>query len=805
MARVLKEHIENWGEYNYIYENTTPLYLTDGQSTYTNWTRTERPDGAFTWKFIDWDYHTEIYGSNVDNVIHGNGDQTWAWYWGVDNVWNGAADKLHGGGGNDILYGNAGDDSLFGDEGHDRLYGGEGNDRLEGGTGDDVLMGGNGTDHLFGGDGGDWLVSGSLSNGASDQLTGGKGADTFVLGEAARETSTSGGMDWGKFAMDFAFSIFGDVNDTAFVAGRFDGTRTGKLAKEIVPGVAVLIEAAIGIFTADKGSTTPPAEAAYATVTDFNPLEDIILIPLNATGPVNIFLSLDQNGENAFTIKSDTDGASGVIATINFADAAAIYGLDATKLSPQAKAAFLKTIMNNALVVGGDGASVGLDNKIKLDIDPEVLASFGSSRFMILGAYAGMTIEGSNADEYQFGTNHADIIAGYALESDGGIAFAPENAGNDELRGFGGDDLLMGGGGNNYIFGGSGSDTVSYVHSPNGVVVDLGAGLTDANGSYGTAQNGFGGFDKLYEVENVIGSAFADDIRGDAGANTLQGLAGNDVYTGGAGADKFILDKGVDRIRDFTAAEGDKLVLSMTEHGVESFADLVYVGPDAAGVATLVSAKTGQTIVTLDNMTGNTFDAWSDVLLPGDHDGFVFGTDGADRFTDAGGDQLYFGLGGSDSVSFAGAAGQVVVDLTALEQDSNGSFVWAQDGRGGADRLYRIEKILGGSGQDYLVGDSQANVLAGGGGEDMLIGGLGADTFIIGGGRDIVRDYNFAEGDRILVDAAAIGIAGMGDLSVRNGNELFATIGEVEVSILVTAGGLRLEDIALGSTADYFG
>jgi Ca2+-binding RTX toxin-like protein len=805
MARIYKDKIESWLENHVIYGIDDPLYLTDSQQNYTNWSRDEgnHPNGEMS--FYEWEYHSQIYGSDVDNVIQGNGVHEFPWYWGTDVIWEGAADNIHGGGGSDRIWGHAGDDSLFGDAGNDRLDGGEGNDVLYGGTGDDVLLGGNGTDRLYGGDGGDWLVSGNLSNGASDTLTGGDGADTFVLGEAAKETHTPGGMDWGKFAMDFAFSIFGDVNDTAFVGGQFDGKRAGKLAKEIIPGVATIIQAAIGIATAPGHSTQSPAEAAYATVTDFNPLEDIILIPLNATGPINIFLSLDQNGENAITVKSDTEGASGVIATINFADAAAIYGIDGMTLSATAKQAFQKTIMNNVLIVGGDGATVGLDSKVKLAVDADVLASFGTSKFMILGAYAGMTLEGSNADDYQFGTNHNDVISGYALDSKSGIAFAPEISGNDELRGFGGDDLLLGGSGNDYIFGGSGSDTVSYVHSTASVFVDLGNVVADANGIFATGYDGFGGFDRLYEVENVMGSNHNDDLRGDGGANILQGLGSNDVYTGGGGADRFILDQGVDRVTDFRSAEGDKLLLSMTAHGIESFHDLTYVGPGADGVARLVSAKTGHTVVTLDNMTGQSFDIWSDILLPGDHDGFIFGGAGDDRFTDQAGDQLYFGLGGSDSVSYAGATGQVVVVLSDLLQDSNGMYVQALDGRGGTDRLYGIENVQGGSGDDYLVGDGQDNVLAGGAGDDMLIGGAGADTFIISRGRDIVRDYNFAEGDRIVVDAAGLGISGRDDLVVKNGNELFATIDAVEVSILVTAGGLRLEDIALGNSADYFG
>jgi Ca2+-binding RTX toxin-like protein len=808
MARDLIRRIENWAQYNDIYQISDPLYLADYQTTYMNWDLVKSETGWFSWMIHEYEYHTEIYGSGVDNVIHGNGDTSWAWYWGTDVTWRGAADNIHGGGGNDRIWGYTGDDSLYGDDGNDMLFGGDGNDRLEGGTGDDILLGGNGTDTLIGGEGGDWLVSGALTNGASDVLTGGSGADVFVLGEAAKETTTPG-QDWGKFALNFAFSMFGDISDTVFVGGKFDGTFKGKMGKEILPSVAGLIQGVIGIATADQGSTQPPAEAAYAKVTDFNPLEDVILIPLNGTGPINIFLSLDTNGENAITIKSDTEGASGIIATINFEDAAKIYGIDGMTLSPLAKQAFLRTIVENAIIMGHDGATLGLENKVKLDIDPAVLASFGSSKFMLLGAYAGMTLQGGNSADYMFGTNHNDVIAGYVLDASGGIAFAPELSGNDELRGFGGDDLIFSGGGNDYIFGGTGSDTVSFVHGKKGVVVDLGAGLVDANGTYGTAQDGFGGFDKLYEVENIIGTGFADVIHGDAGANTLQGLGGDDVYMGRGGADRFILDGGIDRILDFSAEEGDKLLVSLTAHGIESLNDLVYVGPNAKGIAKLIVGATGATVAILEKMRGKSFDLARDVVLPGDQDGYVFGGSGADSFVDQAGDQLYFGLGGSDSLSFAGASGQVVVNLAALEWDSNGSFARVTHADGSHDRLYGIENVQTGSGNDYLIGDAQNNILDGGAGDDIMMGGAGADTFVLRGGCDTVLDYNRAEGDQIIVDAAAYDIWATHNLFVRNGNELFTKIGRGEVLILTTSGGLQVEDVILagvnGDSFDFFG
>jgi Ca2+-binding RTX toxin-like protein len=49
-----------------------------------------------------------------------------------------------------------------------------------------------------------------------------------------------------------------------------------------------------------------------------------------------------------------------------------------------------------------------------------------------------------------------------------------------------------------------------------------------------------------------------------------------------------------------------------------------------------------------------------------------------------------------------------------------------------------FQNVVGGAGNDVLVGNAVANALRGGDGRDLLIGGLGADTIGGGAGDDIV-------------------------------------------------------------------
>src|SRR4029077_119067 len=76
------------------------------------------------------------------------------------------------------------------------------------------------------------------------------------------------------------------------------------------------------------------------------------------------------------------------------------------------------------------------------------------------------------------------------------------------------------------------------------------------------------------------------------------------------------------------------------------------------------------------------------------------------------------------------------------------------------DAVRNIENVLGGSGNDVLVGDGLANSLYGNGGNDVLRGGLGNDVLDGGTGTDWAY-YN----DKLT--AAAVQLAGAANASVK--------------------------------------
>ncbi|MGO4839753.1 calcium-binding protein, partial [Rhizobiaceae sp. 2RAB30] len=99
---------------------------------------------------------------------------------------------------------------------------------------------------------------------------------------------------------------------------------------------------------------------------------------------------------------------------------------------------------------------------------------------------------------------------------------------NDRLYGDAGNNYLNGRTGADYLDGGGGIDLASYYDSNAGVTVNLATG----KGSGGHAQG-----DVLLNIENLVGSRFADKLYGDAGNNVLTGGAGADYLDGGPGSD----------------------------------------------------------------------------------------------------------------------------------------------------------------------------------------------------------------------------------------------------------------------------
>jgi Ca2+-binding RTX toxin-like protein len=218
---------------------------------------------------------------------------------------------------------------------------------------------------------------------------------------------------------------------------------------------------------------------------------------------------------------------------------------------------------------------------------------------------------------------------------------------DDRLRSYDGADTVNAGGGNDFVdaglgddqvFAGSGADTVvdpggsNYLRGEDGDdQIFGGAGFDDINGNQGndTASGGPGddwvvggkdndrlfgddGGDLVYgnlgddtcdggNGDDIVrGGQGNDSVMGGAGNDFVSGDRGDDVMAGGPGADNFhsFSDAGIDRVLDFSVAEGDRVQLDPgTTYTVAQ------VGAD-----TVITMSAGQVIlvgVAMSSLTAN--------------------------------------------------------------------------------------------------------------------------------------------------------------------------------------------------------
>jgi Peptidase M10 serralysin C terminal/RTX calcium-binding nonapeptide repeat (4 copies) len=197
----------------------------------------------------------------------------------------------------------------------------------------------------------------------------------------------------------------------------------------------------------------------------------------------------------------------------------------------------------------------------------------GGNDMIIANQVANILNGGSGRDTVSYETATSGVIVSIGNRYTGsGGALGDRLISIENLKGSAFDDKLIGDGGNNVIDGGSGGrdvldggrgiDTVSFAGTASGVVINLDS-TRGGGGATGDVIRGF---------ENIIGTAFDDDLRGNQGDNVIDGGAGNDrisggpgndilnagtgadVLTGGRGQDAFVFsddDAAADRIIDF--------------------------------------------------------------------------------------------------------------------------------------------------------------------------------------------------------------------------------------------------------------
>jgi Ca2+-binding RTX toxin-like protein len=348
----------------------------------------------------------------------------------------------------------------------------------------------------------------------------------------------------------------------------------------------------------------------------------------------------------------------------------------------------------NDLMKGGGGAD-DLDGGSGTDEANYSDSTSGVTVSLISGTGFGGTAEGdtltsienltgSAHDDFLVGDDGANVLNG--LEDND---ILKGGGGADTLNGGIGNDTLKGGGGADVLNGGSGVDTAAYNESSAGVFVSL---------YHDVAADGDAEGDELNSIENLTGSAHADNLWGNDGSNVLRGMNGNDTLKGYGGSDTLWGGDGND-----------------TLYGMD-------------GVDTL-RGENGN-----DYLNGG---GGPDIMIGGTGNDTYIVDDAGDAVTESGGqgvDTVY------TSVSWVMTAG---ADIETLRTTNDA----------GMDAI----NLTGNATGNVVRGNNGNNIINGGDGDDELTGLGGQDWFLFNTALseafniDVITDFN-VDDDTIVLD-----------------------------------------------------
>jgi Ca2+-binding RTX toxin-like protein len=193
-------------------------------------------------------------------------------------------------------------------------------------------------------------------------------------------------------------------------------------------------------------------------------------------------------------------------------------GYDELWLAPSAEGSLVLTY---ASLTAGGGSFTGIESVVMFGSGSADTLRGGEMPDILVGDAGADSLSGGDSDDDLFGDTGADTLAG--------------GEGSDYLEGWSGDDWLVPGGGADFIWGSTGIDTVDFSTELEAVDVTVNANRSVA-----------GAIEQMLDVENIVGTAYNDNIVGDALANRLFGGGGNDTVNGRDGANYLRGDDGND-------------------------------------------------------------------------------------------------------------------------------------------------------------------------------------------------------------------------------------------------------------------
>jgi len=642
-------------------------------------------------------------------------------------------------------------------DGRFAITGGSGADTLIGGAGADTLSGGGGGDHLSGGAGDDTLVFNCACDAESATVDGGTGTDSIVLGANA--------------TVDF--SVAASVSGIEAVSGQAGAM---VVFADVFSGQALTVSGT-GAFSFAVSATTTFDASAFVTS------------GLTA-GTSSLKLFGDQLNDDAETIVGAASFGTVIEAAGGDDDVSGGSGAD--------------TISGGS----GDDSLSGMagDDVLEGNLGGDFLTG-GAGNDVLRGGWDADGLFGGNGNDTLSGAEAADYLCGEA-----GNDLLSGGAGDDTLCGSAGTDTLSGGAGADALGGGDGADTLA-----GGAGADTltgGAGVDLFVGADGDTLTDWAAGEVLQVASTTLtaagiaraGDVLSIDLDGDSAADatiTTTGLASNAVLGVAIVAGQAHITYSIPA----SSSDGGDDSGGGGSGGSVVVVDSAPGGSDPVRTITNTGATTGSAAIVQN--TGNNGNLVTASLPPST----TITSTGPGTAT-AGGDALTSLISAIEARNTAGEAalvsnarsylealaGTAVLDIrtivvtssaTALSEpivitgsSSTGvtqseAFVIDVTGlpAGSTVELHNIEfasivgsaTVTGGSGDNYAVGDDNAQFISLGEGDDTLFGGGGADTVGSAAGADAL--YGDAGDDSVFGGTDADSVHGGEDQDVVYGNQ----------------------------------
>ncbi|MFG6429183.1 VCBS domain-containing protein [Roseateles sp. LYH14W] len=593
---------------------------------------------------------------------------------------------------------------------------------------------GNVLDNVITGNVGDDLLDGGAGN---DTLTGGQGNDTYIVDAAGDSVveAASQGTDEVRTALA-SYTLAANVENLRLTGGSASGTGntldnviTGGTGNDSLYGLA-------GTDTLSGGDGSDLLDGGTGNDALSGGAGDD-LYNVDAVGDSVTEAAGEGTDEVRTTLTSYTLGAH--VENLSYSNAAFNgVGTGAFTGTGNALDNTITGGSGNDTLTGGGGNDTLIGNAGADQLDggtgaDAMTGGLGDDTYTVDDAADTVTELGGGGTDtvrtaltvYALGANVENLVFTGSADATGTgndeFNALTGGSGNDSLSGGLGNDTLAGGAGNDLLDGGTATDTADYSAETNAVSASLASG---------TATDGSGGSDTFVSIENLTGGAGGDTLVGDSGANRLDGGLGNDSITGGAGNDTLIGGGGIDTAI-YSASSS-----AVTVNLLAGTASDGLGGSDTLSGFENVQGGSGN-----DSLTGDNGD---NLLAGNDGNDLLSGGAGNDTLQGGAGNDTLRGGAGTDSLD-GGGHGIGATDGDIADYSDQATAVTASLATGtatgasiGTDTLANIEHLAGGSANDTLTGDANANILWGNAGVDTLVGGAGNDTLRGGAGNDSI-------------------------------------------------------------------